>query len=191
MTVEPHTKSDEDLMLEVKNGNLVAFDTLILKHQKPLVNYFYRHTGNSEEANDLTQETFLRIHKSSPRYKNTAKFTTWIYHIARNIYLDYAKYKKRHPSTSLDAEPYEKTEKFADKSISIEDKLTKDDLANKVKEAVSKLPEIYREVIILCEYQGLKSKEISKIIHCPEGTVWSRLHKAYELLGISLKNIAG
>ena len=81
--------SDGDLMLTVRSGNLEAFDEIILRHSKPLINYFYKLVWSRETAEDLAQEVFCQIFRYVNKYEKSAKFTTFLYRIAHNQYVDY------------------------------------------------------------------------------------------------------
>ena len=95
-------QSDEDLMLAYAAGNVAAFEIIVKRHERPLFNFILRSVGRRDIAEELLQETFLRIIKSASKYQTTAKFTTWAYTIARNICIDRARKFKKHKEYSLD-----------------------------------------------------------------------------------------
>ncbi|MEI7904793.1 MAG: RNA polymerase sigma factor [Candidatus Firestonebacteria bacterium] len=165
------SKTDEGLMLLAGKGNKKALELLVEKYNKPLINYFYKHLYNVEDAKDFTQQTFLQIHKSAKRYRQLSKFTTWMYTIARNIYINEIARRQKVRFISLE----DTGDKGTGKNI-VEDAVAKKDTAAIVREVVNKLPAEYKDVLILQVYQELKCCEIAKILKIPEGTVWSRLH---------------
>src|SRR5689334_454189 len=97
-----HVDPDADLMLRVKQGDRAAFETLVEKYKHPVMNLVYRTVPDATEAEDLAQHVFLQVWKSAHRYEVSAKFSTWVFTIARNLSLNEIRRRSRHPAESLD-----------------------------------------------------------------------------------------
>src|SRR5215203_2371495 len=96
-------QADEDLMVMYQKGEVRAFEVLLSRHRKPVYNFILRFVGDKETAEDLLQEAFLRVIKGADAYKRQAKFTTWLYTIARNLCVDQSRRRKHRKHASLDA----------------------------------------------------------------------------------------
>ena len=94
---------DATLMLRVKQGDAEAFEELVEKYKRPVLNLVYRMIGDPTEAEDLAQNVFVQVFRSADRYRVSAKFSTWLFTIARNLCLNEIRRRKRHPADSLDA----------------------------------------------------------------------------------------
>src|ERR1700722_19231055 len=118
MSVQPDP--DAALMLRVKRGDRAAFTELVEKYKQPVMNFVYRSLRDEAEAEDLAQDVFLQVYKSRSRYKQTAKFSTWLFTIARNLCLNELRRRSRHPAESLEETHPENEEQparqFEDKS---------------------------------------------------------------------------
>jgi RNA polymerase sigma-70 factor, ECF subfamily len=101
----PEQDPDAQLMLRVQRGDPAAFEALVEKYKQPVMNLVYRMLGDLQEAEDLSQNVFVQVHKSAHRYRVTARFSTWLYTIARNLGLNELRRRSRHPAESLDATP--------------------------------------------------------------------------------------
>ena len=162
-------KADEVLMEELKAGNLQAFELIIYRYEKSLLNYLYRWIGNFHQAEELCQEVFLRVYKSAFKFNSEQKFSSWLYRIANNLCID--EYRKNKNVKKVDIEDVD-----IPSSDNTEEKVEKEELEDRVKKAVMSLPQDHRAVLILKHYQGLSYNEISDILGCPLGTVKSRMH---------------
>lgn len=184
-------RSDEELMaLYASEGRVEAFDLLVQRHQTPLFHFIRRSCGRKDLAEELLQEVFLRVIKSASRYKQSAKFTTWIYTIARNLCIDTARRANTRgrpvsmdQSTSSDPDGQTLSERMADGDaasapVEYDRARFRDDLQR----ALTALPDEQREVFLLREFSGLKYREISEAIDCPVPTVKSRMRYALEAL---------
>jgi len=165
-------QDDTTLMLRVRDGDGEAFAVLVRRHQKMLLNFFAR-SGVQYDYEDLVQQTFLRLYRYRDRYVATAKFTTFLFLLARQVWIDELRRRKRHERlvAGLSAEPnpdYVDSE-AADATASGEMDL---------KRALEALPEGLRQVVELGVYQDLPYAEISKILDIPVGTVKSRMFNA-------------
>src|SRR3954447_20009293 len=137
---------DAALMKRVTQGDQRAFEELVEKYKQPVFNMIYRTLPDAAEAQDLAQVVFVQVYKSAARYRVEAKFSTWLFTIARNLCLNEIRRRKRHPAESLDAaqNPEDETSgrQFEDRrNTSAPDLLLRDELTNKVEEALAELPE--------------------------------------------------
>lgn len=181
---------DEDLMLLAKEGDERAFSVLVQRHRGPVLNFIYRYIGDQEAAQDLSQDVFVRLWSSAKTYVPSAKFTTFLYHITRNLCRDYMDKFKRQPSvTSLDAHISDASgnvrtlaEELPDPMPNPQEALITAELEAKIQAAIDSLSEEQKLVFILTEIQGLPYSEVAKIAGCPVGTVASRKSAALKAL---------
>jgi RNA polymerase sigma-70 factor (ECF subfamily) len=176
--------SDEALLSSSLEGNRVAFDILVDRYYDRLYGYLLRFLKDPEMAEDLLQETFLRVWRKRGEFRHIASFSTWIYTIAGN--LARSEWRRRKRWRMLRLGPGEREE---DPDIELSDPKAKPDLAaenrlavNALVDAIQKLPERYREVVILRDMQGMTYEEIAGILQVPVGTVKSRLNRGRLLL---------
>ena len=167
-SIQPET-DDIELMVQVKDENEAAFSTLVSRHQRPLLNYFAR-MGASTAGEDLAQETFIRLWNYRKKYKPSAKFTTFLYTLARHVWLDSV---RRQVRFRLFSDRYrEEVPAFTDGGIgSVRKQID-------IQAALEQLSPKLREVLILSVHQGLSYEEISVILSIPVGTVKSRVFNA-------------
>ena len=178
--------NDAELMLAFKRGTRSAFESLVRRHQGGLMNYFFRMLWNRQTAEDLTQEVFVRLFTHVDGYQATAKFTTYLYRIARNCWIDHLRRTKHQRRVgSLDAENRE-GRPLADSLQLVSDgpdeELSKKELAERVIEAISSLDEDHKEVLVMSEVQGMRYADISEALGIPVGTVKSRMFNAMKRL---------
>lgn len=184
--------SDEELALQFQKGEKQAFDEIVLRYKEKLVNFAYRFLRNREEAEDITMETFIRVYQNLPNYDTNRSFSSWFYKIAMNLILNRIREIKSHPLTSLSQKINEDItlqETISDAKDSPEKSLIKKERIEKIRKAVSSLPEHLRSVIIMREYQDLSYEEIGLILDCPVGTIRSRIFRAREVLKKILKDL--
>ena len=183
-------RSDEDLMLSVKEGNSAAFETLTKRHYTNTLNFIYRFVNNRMLAEDLCQETFLRLWRSAPTYQPLAKFTTFLYHIAKNVCLKQIAKDQRAPYTSSLEGPvangcdsdYNLSEEIADNRYLPEETTIAREADEAIQSAIGDLSDEHRLVFVLTELQGLSYQEVAEIARCPVGTVASRKNAAVRQL---------
>lgn len=185
--------SDEELMEAYREGNARAFECLLRRHQRPVFNFILRHVGVESVAEEMLQEVFLRIIKGTASYQRTAKFTTWLYTIARNLCVDQSRRAKHRHTVSLD-QPVGRGESQTRLSDlvpsddpSVDRQAIGQELKQRLEHAIAQLSEDQREVFLMREYSGLPFKEIAEIMDCPENTVKSRMRYALERLRESLQ----
>ena len=176
-------RSDTELMLDLKRGNVNAFNELVTRHQGPLINYFYRLTWDRQASEDSAQEVFLRIFRHAGTYEPQAKFTTYLYRIARNLWIDRLRSAGSAPKTvSLDQSAEDDDRKLS-ASLASDERGGEEEAQNRemveaLRKAIERLPEEQRMVIILSEHQGMKYQEVAEVLDIPVGTVKSRMHAA-------------
>ncbi|MBA2661546.1 MAG: RNA polymerase sigma factor [Bradymonadaceae bacterium] len=190
-SVKPEDLCDEDLMIAYSKGDLAAFSVLVKRHERALFNYILRSCGRPDRAEELLQEVFMRVIKSADQYQKTAKFTTWVYTIARNLCIDTARKQNRRVEVSLDqplgdgddGEGRSMLDSLADlnvRSAGVDHE--RNEFRDRLADALAALPEEQREVFIMREVTGLKFQEIAEILGCPLPTVKSRMRYALEYL---------
>lgn len=182
-TPEATMVTDAELMLRVKRGDIRAFENLVGRHQRPLINYFFRAVWNRQTAEDMAQEVFLRIYTHAKDYEPQAKFTTYMYRVARNLWIDRMRHEAHAPKTvSLDAPVDAEGDTFHD--VIGEDapepdaRMEKEEKTAIVRKAIETLPEDQKAVLLLAEAKGMKYQEIAEALEIPLGTVKSRMHAA-------------
>jgi len=188
------TRSDVQLMLDVKAGDQQSFELLLQRYRAPLVNFLYRMVRNREQAEDLAQEVFLRVYRAREDYEPSAKFTTWLFRIATNLALNSLRdHRYQKLEISMDApivadaeDGDERMMEVADEHPDIEQHLVEDARKKMIRHAIEKLPEKQRAAVLLHKYQELDYAEISKILRCSESALKSLLFRAYETLRVEL-----
>lgn len=168
--------TDEELMLECQKDNLKAFNLIFRRYEKRIYNFSFRFVGDSLSAEEITLDTFMRVYRARKRYKPTARFSTWLYSIARNLCRDFSKAKSKYEVISEDI--CELNLVAASRS-NPDEMLLKGELKVKVKEAINSLPQKQREVIIMSYYEGLTYPEIASILRCSPASVKMAAHRAY------------
>jgi RNA polymerase sigma-70 factor (ECF subfamily) len=171
--------TDHDLMCKFQAGDVSAFEQLMCKHQKSVINTIYRFIGNRAKAEELAQEVFLKVYNSAQKYKPKAKFSTWLYKITSNLCLNELR-KKRFETVSLSLDDLgEETNDLIDaKQIPPDIALEKNERVALIKKALESLPEKQRMALILREYNDLSYKEIAEVMRCSVASVQSRLQRA-------------
>jgi RNA polymerase sigma-70 factor (ECF subfamily) len=155
--------SDEDLMLEFQNGSRDAFEELFARYRQPLYRFFRRRIANDARADDLMQETFLAVIRAKVRYEPRSLVRTYLYGIALKQVMADRRWQARRPVTLLSDQ---------------EAATPQSEAPIWVKQALSKLEEMDREILMLREYEELSYAEIAKLLHLPLNTVRSRLFRA-------------
>lgn len=186
-------QSDEELMQLYQKGEEHAFEMLYWRHQRGIFNFIHHFIGESGgQAEELLQDVFLKVVKSSKRYKPTAKFTTWLYQIARNSCIDHFRKMKHRKTTSL-SQPVDSEEKMLLESTIANDNPSPEkaarisEITEVLKKAIGALPEEQREVFLMREDLNLSFAEIAELIGCPLNTAKSRMRYALEHLRKTLE----
>ena len=178
-----HEYSDEELMLMVKGDDpRLAFEELMTRYESRLVNFLNRYVGNLQTAENLAQETFLRIFNTRKKYEATAKFKTYLYRIATNLAIDEFRKKNRRREELKEDFNHEPSVKLNPHEATI-----KKERAEIVREKLMAMDEKYRVVLVMKWFEGLKYEQISKVLGLSVGTVKSRVHYALKKLEVDLK----
>jgi RNA polymerase sigma-70 factor, ECF subfamily len=189
---------DQALVLRSQRGDLKAFEALVEKHQKRMLNLAFRMLGDYEEACDTVQEAFLAAFRAIKKFRREAKFSSWLYGIVLNqarTRLRQLAGQTRIRSLSLDDPPEDESGRKAldppSQDASALEQLEKKEIEAKVQSCINLLETDQREVLVLRDIQGHSYEEIQQILGLPEGTVKSRLFRAREALKNELKEVAG
>ncbi|WP_394838837.1 RNA polymerase sigma factor [Pendulispora rubella] len=186
--------TDEALMIRYQRGDGTAFAQLVRRHQSPLYNFAYRQLGGATQAaEDVVQDAFVRVVQNAADFKHEARFTTWLYTIARNLCIDQMRKRalRRHPSLDEargdaqgdgDGNGPTLGEQTADNRANVERDAGGTEIKQRIAKAVEGLPDDQREVFLMRELANLPFKEIAEITGVPENTVKSRMRYALERL---------
>jgi len=182
----PAPEEESALVARARGGELLAYDELIKRYQERIYATIYHMTSNHEDANDLAQESFLKAYQALKSFKGGSSFYTWLYRIAVNKTINFLKQRKNRQHLSLNDLDFN-TEHDPDLVALISDKTPRRDaglteLQQKLNEALLKLSEPHRLVVVLHDVQGLSHEEIAKVADCNIGTVRSRLFYARQQL---------
>jgi RNA polymerase sigma-70 factor (ECF subfamily) len=184
--------TDAEVMLELKAGNMDAFDVLLGKYRKPMVHFMFRMVHNQAVAEELAQEVFLRVYRSRETYRAEARFSTWLYRIATNLGVNHAR-DTRHERTAstiyLDAVDAETgtTPDVADTTPSAEADLLQQERMKAIRQHVMALPERQKTAVLMHKYQGMDYKQIGEVLKLSESATKSLLFRAYQTLREKLK----
>ncbi len=188
--------SDEGLMERYRDGDVRAFESLLTRHERGIFNFIYRVVRDRELANDLMQDCFMRVVKNAGSYSRKAKFTTWLYTIARNLCIDALRKGRFRRVTSLDAPMGEDSdsrplvETIAGVSDDGFDHTDRTELSARIEAAVSQLSDEQREVFVMREVMQLQFNEIAEVVGVSENTIKSRMRYALENLRLRLSDYA-
>lgn len=186
----PAAKTDEELLEEYKQGRTEAFRVLVERHNRPVYRFCLRALGRPEAAEDATQEVFLRVVKHAPSWERKAKFTTWLYTIARNYCIDEARKGRFRHTESLNEPQHkgdgedgsERIDSVAGEEVSSDRVADSVRMRRVIEQSLAEMPEEQRDVFCLREYGGLAFKEIADLVGAGENTVKSRMR--YALAGL-------
>ncbi len=189
-----HTEAtDEVLMIRFQSGDRSAFALLVRKHQRPLYNFALRQLRSAPAAEEVVQDAFVRVVQNAADFKHEARFSTWLYTIARNLCIDQMRKHalRRHPSLDEPKRAEEGDgptlgEQTADSRANVERAALSGEIRERVMAAMDELPEEQREVFLMREVASLPFKEIAEIVGVPENTVKSRMRYALERLQAAL-----
>ncbi|KAB2880029.1 sigma-70 family RNA polymerase sigma factor [bacterium] len=180
--------ADEVVIKKFQQGDLVAFDVIVARYKEQLINYVYTFVGDKSDAEDIVQDTFVKIYRFRQSYKNIAKFSTWIYTVAGNLAKSELRKRKRqqlYPISSLNN---------GDKEFeAVETRINSDEMTDSavkkelIKKAIRTLPDHYQLVIRMREIDNMSYEEIAEVTRLPLGTVRSRISRARIRLQNKLK----
>ena len=191
-------EADEVLLQAYRAGDVRAFERLVARYEKPIWNFLRRFVADAATAEDLLQEVFLRVVKSADEWRGAAKFSTWLFTIARNLTVDQSRRAVHRNAASLDGPAHA----GSDSTATLHDRLPSpdrraDDLASdretkrRIDEAVATLPAEQREVFLMREVMEMPFAEIATAVGASEPTVKSRMRYALEKLRAALVELGG
>jgi RNA polymerase sigma-70 factor (ECF subfamily) len=181
---------DAEAMLRVQRGDAAAFEPLVDKYRQPVLSLVYRIVGNASDAEDLAQQAFVQAFRAAARYRVTARFSTWLFTIARNLCLNELRRRSRHPTEPLDAplgpEGVSRPEPAAHATGAAE-ALLHDELLNHLDAVLAALPENQRTAILLFQREEMSYEEIANVLGCSLSATKSLIHRGRETLKQRLK----
>jgi RNA polymerase sigma-70 factor (ECF subfamily) len=193
MNTPEHNDLDHSSMVRLIAGDDLALNELMERWQKPLHSFILRYVGNYEDSIELAQETFVRVYHHRSRFNFKSKFSTWLLTIATNLCRHHARWRKRHPTLSLDDTAG--SDEMFDEYLSIAAEeipsalASRSELAKLVKEEIEKLPHDLKTAILLFAYENLSYAEIGVILGCTPKAVETRLYRVRKLLAKRLAAI--
>jgi RNA polymerase sigma-70 factor (ECF subfamily) len=171
-----------DLMLQLRDGNEAAFDKLVERWQSPLLNFFYRSLSSYEQSEDLAQMVFIRLYRAAPKYEPQARFSTFLFQIARRLLINEYRRSQRKPLEAWDPSDLQAfssdqpSRRFAE-------------LEEAFEQVIHKLPENQRTAILLLKQQELSYQEIADIMEANESAVKTWIYRARQFLKQELKDL--
>ena len=178
-------EQEAQIVQRVLQGDVNAFEKLVLEYEKSVYAITQRMTGNAEDAADMTQETFIKAYNSLSSFRGDSKFSVWLYRIATNVCLDFLRSRSRKPTVSLSVEDDDGEEvelDIADESQSPERLLERGLTRDAVRRGLNARSPEYRQILLLREIQGLSYEEIADVLTLEVGTVKSRIFRARKRL---------
>jgi RNA polymerase sigma-70 factor (ECF subfamily) len=176
----------EELVARVADGDEYAFQVLVDRHQRAVLNLIYRYLGDKRQSEDLAQETFLQVWRAAKSFKGKSKFTTWLYRICVNLCLNEIKAARRKNwlqfFRNLSDSKGSQDESLLDEALNAEDLLLARERSRQISNALQALPENQRIALILKRYEGLSYEEISGVLGCSIPAVESLLVRAKRTL---------
>lgn len=196
MAVVSADTNDETLMVRYQRGDRQAFALLVRRHHRPVYNFVLRQLRQPNTAEDVTQEVFLRVVQNASEFKHEARFSTWMYAIARNLCIDHLRkaMHRRHPSLDQPLGPGDEPRALGDlvadaaPAASAERNVASSQMLAILTHAVETLPEEQREVFLLREVANLPFKDIADVTGVAENTVKSRMRYALDRLRTALSD---
>ncbi len=182
---------DRQLIREVHEGKAEAFDRLVEAHKRQVYGIIYNMLGNHHDAADLSQDVFVKAFKHIGGFRSQASFSTWLCRIAINTTLNFLKQRKETPLSLNEWDPQVEQEPVFKELVSrdsVNRELDREELQEKLNEALQKLSEEHRAVVVLHDIEGLRHQEIAKALGCSEATARSRLYYAHQQLQALLAN---
>lgn len=175
-------QEDRAIIERCKEGDLSAFDELVRRYEKQVFNFAYRMTQNYDDASDIASDAFVKIFHAIETFRGDANFSTWLFRVVTNLYLDSRKRSKAHMHIPLDEyidlEESTVTRQVEDTSPSPLDRLEAGERQGILDKAINELPEYQRLMVLLYHTRGKSYEEIAEIVGLPIGTVKSRLNRA-------------
>ncbi len=173
-------------MAALIDGDDTALNRIMERWSGPLHGFVYRYVQNRDEASDVVQETFVRVFLNRGRYRRGGRFSTWLYTIAVNLCRNRARWRRRHPTVSLDAEGAGGMSVYGEvrdgRGVAPDRAMEQTETIRAVREAISRLPHELRTALILFQYQELSQEEIGRVMGCSAKAVETRIYRARKKL---------
>lgn len=186
---------DRKLVLRCQKGDDSAFRTLVEKYHKKAYSVALGMVHNPEDALDITQEAFIKVHKYIDNFKGSSSFYTWLYRIVINLCIDFLRREGRYNTVGYDdalthGRDSDQSDPLSqpDQSVTPSQELGRKEVGEQILKAIEALSANHRAVILMREVEGLSYREMAKILSCSQGTVMSRLHHARHKLRKLLKD---
>ncbi len=187
--------SDNHLINKAKEGDIRAFEELIRRYDRHVINIAYSYRNSKDDAKDIYQEVFLRVFKGIKNFEFRSEFSTWLYRITANVCITFKRKEKRSKMESLDKNYFESENEPLKDRLEGEEKsddlVINNELKSKINEVINILPERQRMAFTLKYYEGLKIKEIAEMMNCQEGTIKRYLFNATNLMREKLQPLYG
>jgi len=179
--------SDEKLILRFQEGDINAYNELVKRYKDRLLNFVFRYFNNVEQAEDVVQDTLIKLYTHASYYKNVAKFSTWIFTIAKNNALTELRKNKRKKTDSLWTDDGQVID-INSKEESLDSKVQNEIAIDQLNKFLDEIPENFRMAVVLRDFQELSYDEISKILEIPIGTIKSRINRGRIQLAEKMKH---
>ena len=179
--------SDEKLILRFQEGDINAYNELVKRYKDRLLNFVLRYFNNVEQAEDVVQDTLIKLYTHASYYKNVAKFSTWIFTIAKNNALTELRKNKRKKTDSLWTDDGQVID-INSKEESLDTKVQNEIAIDQLNKFLDEIPENFRMAVVLRDFQELSYEEISKILEIPIGTIKSRINRGRIQLAEKMKH---
>lgn len=185
---------DKELIQRAKAGDKDAYTELFNKYSDKVLGYLYRYVGDYQKAEDITIETFLDVYKRLPAYKEEGKFLSWVYKIATNFAKKEFRRSKKMKTVSLER-PVAEDERtsmgdfLGDEKFRPDHEVIGEEFTRLVEETISKLDEKYKNVLLLCDVQGMSYEEASRVLKCTKVNVGIRLKRARKMFYDVLRDL--
>jgi RNA polymerase sigma-70 factor, ECF subfamily len=185
-------RSDEELMIQLQQGEDLALNELMRRWQQPLARYIYRYVGNQTGALDVAQEAFVRVFQQRHRFKENLKFSAWMFAIATNLCRNFLRWQSRHPSKASQSDQHEESWEITPQltSQNSPDEVARlKETAEAVRRQVDALPDQLKAVVLLADYEELSYRDIGEALGCSVKAVETRLYRAHRLLRERLQDL--
>jgi len=185
--------SDNELIIQANNGNDSAFEELIYRYDKSVLSIALNYVHDSDDAKDIYQEVFIRVHRSLKKFEMRSEFSTWLFRITTNVCLTYKSRSKKHLQLSID-EDYKSDDDNRRNELVSDNKdpgelASNAELGSLIGDAVDTLSSKQRITFVLKHYEGYKIREIAEMLNCKEGTVKKYLFDAIRNLRKNLNSV--
>ena len=188
-------EADSADMARLTDGHDAALNDLMERHAASLFRFLCRMLGNEEDANDLAQETFVRVYRNRDRFRQGQRFSTWLYTIAANLARNHLRWRERHPNVALDAAADDESpplrDTLPDGGPDAPGQMEATERVDAIRAAVAELPEELRAPLLLAEYEERSQKEIAVVLSCSVKAVETRIYRARQQLRARLGRFLG